>query len=125
MFEFEIRGQHGNIDEDDVFKYIETEEMAKVQGRNQQLEDVNVDFIKDLRNCLLESNQHEDLSFESMTIEHNQNFVTKKDDILSSHKDCQCLNCFSYDTGVEEIVVAEDKEEHFDIVFDDFEKRKV
>jgi len=32
--ELEIQGHQGNIDEDDVFKDIETEEMEKVQGRN-------------------------------------------------------------------------------------------
>ena len=41
---------------------------------------------------------------------------------MLSHKDNQCLNCFSCDTRRKEIVVVEDKEEHFDVVFDDFEE---
>ena len=45
-----------------------------------------------------------------------------KDEILLSHKDNQCLNYFSCDTRRKESVVAEDKEEHFDVVFDDFEE---
>ena len=44
---------------------------------------------------------------------------------MLSHKDNQYLNCFSCDTEIKEIVVAKDKEEHFDVVFDDFEKREM
>ena len=140
-------------------------EWKKAQRRNQQLEDVDVEFIKDLRNCLLESDQHEDLgegaadeteksydlstnelcliigytkenrgqlfntvmkleenedfSFGSITMQQRHNYVME-DEILLSHKDNQCLDCFSYDTEMGEIVVAEDREEHFDVVFDDF-----
>ena len=56
-------------------------------------------------------------------MEQSHNFVMKEDEILLSHKDHQCLNCFSCDTRRKEIVIAEDKEEHFDVVFDDFEEK--
>ncbi len=55
---FKIQEQQGSIAEDDVFKDIEVEIMARAQGRNQQLEDeeledVDMEFIEDLRHCLL------------------------------------------------------------------------
>ena len=65
--------------------------------------------------------ENEDICFGIINMEQSQNFVLKEDEILLSHKDNKCLNCFSCDTGMEEIVVAEDEEEHFDVVFDDFE----
>lgn len=73
-------------------------------------------------NTFMKSEENEYLSFEGITREQNQNFVTRKEEILLSHKDNQCLNWFSCDTEIKEIVVVEDKEEHFDVVFDDFEE---
>ena len=52
---------------------------------NQHLEGVDVESTKYFRNCLLEIDQHEDLSFGSITIGHNHNSVIKENEILLSH----------------------------------------
>ena len=75
-----------------------------------------------LLNTVMKVEENKYFSFGSITMEHSQNSVMKEDEILLSHKDNQCLNCFSCDTRRKEIVVVEDKEEHFDVVFDDFEE---
>jgi len=78
-----------------------------------------------LLNTIMKLEENEDFSFGGITMEQSQNYVMKEDEILLSHKDKKYLNCFSYDIGMEEIVVAEDKEEHFDVVFDDYDERKI
>jgi len=66
-----------------------------------------------LLNIVMKLEENEYFSFENITMEWNINFVVKEDDVLSSHKDNQCLNYFSCDTGMEELVVAENKEEMY------------
>ena len=72
-------------------------------------------------NTVMKLEENEDFSFGSITMQHRHNYVME-DEILLSHKDNQCLIFFSCDTRMKDIVVAEDIEEHFDVVFDDFEE---